>query len=143
MKLKNFGSGYCNPAFETQICSLNFRIRTDATLPLRQRPLRLMDSTTVSMGTERAACTSLRKKTSKSMGTPAALKTCSTAVTSSGPTPSPGMSVAVTRSLGATWVSIGLNQRYNQRLSTILFSLVLRKEYFDCPQRDSHAVHYI
>jgi hypothetical protein len=20
---------------------------------------------------------------------------------------------------------------------------VLRKEYFDCPQRDSHAVHYI
>jgi hypothetical protein len=24
-----------------------------------------------------------------------------------------------------------------------LFPLVLRKEYFDCPQRDSHAVHYI
>jgi hypothetical protein len=23
------------------------------------------------------------------------------------------------------------------------FSLVLRKEYFDCPQRDSHSVHYI
>jgi hypothetical protein len=23
------------------------------------------------------------------------------------------------------------------------FSLVLRKEYFDCPQRESHAVHYI
>jgi hypothetical protein len=23
------------------------------------------------------------------------------------------------------------------------FSLVLRKEYFDCPQRDSHAMHYI
>ncbi len=23
------------------------------------------------------------------------------------------------------------------------FSLVVRKEYFDCPQRDSHAVHYI
>jgi hypothetical protein len=30
-----------------------------------------------------------------------------------------------------------------QRLPTIHFSLVLRKEYFDCPQRDSHAVHYI
>ncbi len=93
-----------------------------ATLPLRQRPLRLMDSTTVSIGTERAACTSLRKKTSKSMGTPAALKTCSTAVTSSGPTPSPGISVAVTRSLGATWVSMGLNQRYDQRLPTTPFS---------------------
>ncbi len=30
-----------------------------------------------------------------------------------------------------------------QRLPTIPFSLVLCKEYFDCPQRDSHAVHYI
>ncbi len=29
-----------------------------------------------------------------------------------------------------------------QRLPTAPFSLVLRKEYFDCPQRDSHAVHY-
>jgi hypothetical protein len=34
-------------------------------------------------------------------------------------------------------------QRYIQRLPTTPFSLVLRKEYFDCPQRDSHAVHYI
>jgi hypothetical protein len=30
-----------------------------------------------------------------------------------------------------------------QRLPTTFFSLVLRKEYFGCPQRDSHAVHYI
>ncbi len=30
-----------------------------------------------------------------------------------------------------------------QRLPTTTFSLVLRKEYFDCPQRDSHAVHLI
>ncbi len=30
-----------------------------------------------------------------------------------------------------------------QRLLTTPFSLVLRKEYFDCPQRGSHAVHYI
>jgi hypothetical protein len=27
--------------------------------------------------------------------------------------------------------------------ATTPFSLVLRKEYFDCPQGDSHAVHYI
>jgi hypothetical protein len=30
-----------------------------------------------------------------------------------------------------------------QRLPTTPFSLVMRKEYFDCPQRDSHAVHCI
>jgi hypothetical protein len=30
-----------------------------------------------------------------------------------------------------------------QRLPTTPFSLELRKEYVDCPQRDSHAVHYI
>ncbi len=30
-----------------------------------------------------------------------------------------------------------------QRLPTTPFSLVLCKEYFDCPQRDSHAVHCI
>ncbi len=30
-----------------------------------------------------------------------------------------------------------------QRLSTTPFSLVLHKEYFDCPQRESHAAHYI
>jgi hypothetical protein len=30
-----------------------------------------------------------------------------------------------------------------QRLPTTPFSLVLRWEYFDCSQRDSHAVHYI
>jgi hypothetical protein len=30
-----------------------------------------------------------------------------------------------------------------QRLPTTPFSLVLRKEYVDCPERDSHAVHYI
>jgi hypothetical protein len=30
-----------------------------------------------------------------------------------------------------------------QRLPTTPFSLVLGKEYFDCPQRASHAVHYI
>ncbi len=29
-----------------------------------------------------------------------------------------------------------------QRLPMTPFSLLLRKEYFDCPQRDSHAVHY-
>jgi hypothetical protein len=28
---------------------------------------------------------------------------------------------------------------YVQRIPTTPFSLVLRKEYFDCPQRDSHA----
>jgi hypothetical protein len=33
--------------------------------------------------------------------------------------------------------------RYIRSLPTTPFSLVLRKEYFDCPQRDSHAVHYI
>ncbi len=33
--------------------------------------------------------------------------------------------------------------RYIHRLSTTPISLVLRKEYFDCPQRDSHAEHYI
>jgi hypothetical protein len=39
---------------------------------------------------------------------------------------------------------VTMNQRYSvQRLPTTNFSLVLRKEYFDCPQRDSHAVHYI
>ncbi len=31
---------------------------------------------------------------------------------------------------------------YVQRLPTTLFPLVLRKEYFDCPERDSYAVHY-
>jgi hypothetical protein len=30
-----------------------------------------------------------------------------------------------------------------QRLPTTPVSVVLRKEYFDCPLRDSHAVHYI
>ncbi len=30
-----------------------------------------------------------------------------------------------------------------QRLSMTPFSLVLRKEYFNCPKRDSHAVHHI
>ncbi len=29
-----------------------------------------------------------------------------------------------------------------QTLPTTPCSVVLRKEYFDCPQRDSHAVHY-
>ncbi len=33
--------------------------------------------------------------------------------------------------------------RDTQRLPTTPFSLVLRKEYFDRPQRDFHAVHYI
>jgi hypothetical protein len=33
--------------------------------------------------------------------------------------------------------------RDKQRFTTTPFSLVLHKEYFDCPQRDSHAVHYI
>jgi hypothetical protein len=30
-----------------------------------------------------------------------------------------------------------------QRLSTTRFSSELRKEYFDCPQKDSHVVRYI
>jgi hypothetical protein len=30
-----------------------------------------------------------------------------------------------------------------QRLTPTPLSLVLHKEYIDCPQRDSHAVHYI
>ncbi len=30
-----------------------------------------------------------------------------------------------------------------KRLLVTPFSLVLRRKYFDCPQRDSHAVHYI
>jgi hypothetical protein len=30
-----------------------------------------------------------------------------------------------------------------QGLPTTPCSIVLRKEYFDCPQRDSQAVHYI
>jgi hypothetical protein len=34
-------------------------------------------------------------------------------------------------------------QSNTEILPTTPFSLVLRKEYFDCPQRDSHAVHYI
>ncbi len=36
-----------------------------------------------------------------------------------------------------------LDYRDIQRLPTTPFSLMLRKEYFDCPQRDSHAVDYI
>jgi hypothetical protein len=32
---------------------------------------------------------------------------------------------------------------YRDYPATIPFSLVLRKEYFDFPQRDPHAVHYI
>jgi hypothetical protein len=39
--------------------------------------------------------------------------------------------------------AIALHQRYIERLPTSPFSLVLCKEYFGCPQRDSHAVHYI
>jgi hypothetical protein len=35
------------------------------------------------------------------------------------------------------------NQRYTEIIPMAPFSLVLRKEYFDGPQRDSHAVHYI
>jgi hypothetical protein len=42
------------------------------------------------------------------------------------------------RYIRAGWV--GSHQRY---MEITRFSLVLRKEYFDCPQRDSHAVHYI
>jgi hypothetical protein len=30
-----------------------------------------------------------------------------------------------------------------QRLLRTLFPLEMRKEYFDCPERDSHAEHYI
>merc|ERR1719483_1454088 len=69
-------------------------------IPLRQIPFLEMESTTVLTGEERAECTSLIKYTSKSMGTAAALKTSSTEATSSGPTPSPGMRVAVTLSSG-------------------------------------------
>jgi hypothetical protein len=36
-------------------------------------------------------------------------------------------------------VQVKIIQRY---IPTAPFSLVLRKEYCDCPQRDSHAVHY-
>ncbi len=36
-----------------------------------------------------------------------------------------------------------LASRDIQRLPTTPFSLVLRKEYFDCPLRDSFAAHYI
>jgi hypothetical protein len=35
------------------------------------------------------------------------------------------------------------NQIYIYRDYPRPFSFVLRKEYFDCPQRDFHAVHYI
>ncbi len=35
-----------------------------------------------------------------------------------------------------------VNVRDVQRLPTALFPLVLRKEYFDCPERDSYDVHY-
>jgi hypothetical protein len=38
-----------------------------------------------------------------------------------------------------SWIAL----RWAQRLTTTPVSLVLRKEFFDCPQRDSHAVHYI
>ncbi len=40
-------------------------------------------------------------------------------------------------------VEIKVLNRDKQILPTTSFSLVLRKEYFDCPQRDSRAVHYI
>ncbi len=36
-----------------------------------------------------------------------------------------------------------LKTRDIHRLPTTTFSLVLRKEYFDCPQRDSHEVQYM
>jgi hypothetical protein len=36
-----------------------------------------------------------------------------------------------------------VNTRDIQRLPTTPFSLMLRKEYFNCPKRDSHAVRYI
>ena len=35
----------------------------------------------------------------------------------------------------------GPMQRYTEITHTNPFSLVLRKEYFDCPQSDSQAVH--
>ncbi len=38
---------------------------------------------------------------------------------------------------------MSLSSREIQRLPKAPFSLVLRKEYCDCPQRDFHAVHYI
>jgi hypothetical protein len=38
---------------------------------------------------------------------------------------------------------VSIASREIRRLSTTPFSLVLRREYFDCPQRDSYAVHYI
>jgi hypothetical protein len=40
-------------------------------------------------------------------------------------------------------VQVSLKQVPIQRLPTTPFSLVLRKEFFDCPQSDSHEVHYI
>ncbi len=39
------------------------------------------------------------------------------------------------------WVPTEIYRDYPRVQCTI--SLVLYKEYFDCPQRDSHAVHYI
>ena len=48
---------------------------------------------TCSKGALRVGLTSDKKKGSNSTGTPAALKTCCTETTSSGPTPSPGISV--------------------------------------------------
>ncbi len=43
---------------------------------------------------------------------------------------------------GASYVGLPWTKDI-QRLHTTNFSLVLRKEYFDCPQRDSNAVRYI
>merc|ERR1712110_928061 len=67
-------------------------------IPFRHKPFLAMESTTVSTGVESAEWTSLMKYTSKSTGTEIDLNTSSTLATSSGPTPSPGMRVAVIRS---------------------------------------------
>jgi hypothetical protein len=41
---------------------------------------------------------------------------------------------------GQNSILVGLLQRYTE-ITHGPFSLVMRKEYFDCPQRDSYAVH--
>jgi len=40
-------------------------------------------------------------------------------------------------------VTVYLQDQRHTEIAHDPFSIVLRKEYFDCPQRDSHVVHYI
>jgi len=54
-----------------------------------------------------------------------------------------GVRVPPHHHVGKSRINKNNNDTWIFQISTTPFSLVLRKEYFDCPQRDFHAVHYI